>query len=107
MVRVDFLTSPEGGLLGFSMEGHAGFAQAGEDTVCAAISSAAYLTVNSLTEIRGVSPLSLRVEEGGMFFRIESKDEPICRDFLAGLKLHLKALEEQYPSCLRVGYLEV
>ena len=73
----------------------------------AAVSSAAYLVVNTLTDVRHVPPLSLRVDEGQMFFRIEPKDEPLCRDLLAGLKLHLTALEEQYPGCLKVGYLEV
>ena len=107
MIRVDFLTPPQGGLLGFRMEGHAGFGPEGEDIVCAAVSSAAYLTVNTLTEIRHITPLSLRVEEGEMFFRTGPKDEPLCRDFLQGLKLHLTALEEQYPQCVQVGYLEI
>ena len=71
------------------MEGHAEYGEAGEDIVCAAVSSAAYLVVNTLTDVRHVPPLSLRVDEGQMFFRIEPKDEPLCRDLLAGLKLHL------------------
>ena len=107
MVCVHFLTPPEGTVLGFSLQGHAGYGEAGQDIVCAAVSSAAYLTVNTLTDVCHVTPLSLRVGEGEMFFRIEPKDEPLCRDLLAGLKLHLTALEEQYPGCLKVGYLEV
>jgi uncharacterized protein YsxB (DUF464 family) len=107
MIRIQFLTPPDGTLQGFLMEGHAEYGEAGTDIVCAAVSSAAYLTVNTLTEICHVSPLSLRVGEGEMFFRIEPKDEPICRDLLAGLKLHLTSLEEQYPDGLRVGYMEI
>ena len=107
MIRIQFLAPPEGGLQGFFLEGHAGYGEAGTDIVCAAVSSAAYLTVNTLTEICHVSPLSLRVGEGELFFRIEPKDEPACRDLLAGLKLHLTCLEEQYPEGLRVGYLEI
>ena len=75
MIRIDFLTLPSGGLLGFSMEGHAGYGEEGEDIVCAAVSSAAYLTVNTITEFLHVAPLALRVEEGELFFRIEQKDE--------------------------------
>ena len=107
MIRIQFLTPPDGTLQGFLMEGHAEYGEAGTDIVCAAVSSAAYLTVNTLTEICHVSPLSLRVGEGEMFFRIEPKDEPICRDLLAGLKLHLTSLEEQYPDGLRVVYMEI
>ena len=107
MIRIQFLTLPEGTLQGFRMEGHAEYGEEGTDIVCAAVSSAAYLTVNTLTEVRHVSPLSLRAGEGEMFFRIEPKDEPLCRDFLAGLKLHLTSLEEQYPGYLQVGYMEI
>ena len=107
MIRIQFLAPPEGGLQGVFLEGHAGYGEAGTDIVCAAVSSAVYLTVNTLTEICHISPLSLRVGEGELFFRIEPKDEPVCRDLLRGLKLHLTTLEEQYPKNLRVGYLEI
>ena len=86
MVCVHFLTPPEGTVLGFSLQGHAGYGEAGQDIV---------------------TPLSLRVGEGEMFFRIEPKDEPRCRDLLQGFKLHLQSLEEQYPSALRVAYMEI
>ena len=75
MVCVRFLTPPEGTVLGFSLQGHAGCGEAGQDIVCAAVSSAAYLTVNTLTDVCRVTPLSLRVGEGEMFFRIEVRDE--------------------------------
>ena len=107
MICVYFLVPPQGGAVGFSMEGHAGMGEAGQDIVCAAVSSAAYLVVNTLTGVCRVTPLSLRVEEGRMFFRVEPKDEPRCRDLLAGFKLHLQALEEQYPQAVRVAYMEV
>lgn len=107
MIRIQFLTQPEGALQGFLMDGHAECGEAGQDIVCAAVSSAAYLVANTLTEICRVTPLSLRVGEGEMFFRIEPKDEPLCRDLLQGLKLHLQGLEEQYPHAIQVGYLEV
>lgn len=93
--------------MGFSIQGHAGYGEEGTDIVCAAVSSAAYLVGNTLTDILHITPLSLRVEEGDMFLRIEAKDEPMCRDLLAGLKLHLSQLTEQYPGCLRVDYLEI
>ena len=48
MISVAFLTPPEGGVLGFSMEGHAEYGEAGEDIVCAAVSSAAYLAANTM-----------------------------------------------------------
>lgn len=107
MIRIDFLALPGGELLGFSVNGHSGYAEEGEDIVCAAVSSAAYLTVNTITDVLHVAPLSLRADDGEMFFRIEPKDEEVCRALLAGLKLHLIQLEEQYPDCISVNYLEL
>ena len=107
MISAAFLTSHTGHLLGFSIQGHSGYGEENTDIVCAAVSSAAYLTVNTVTDVLHVTPLALRAEDGDMFFRIEQKDEPSCRDILAGLKLHLIQLEEQYSGYLRVEYLEI
>ena len=60
MICVEFLAQPDGRVMGFRVEGHSGYAEEGADIVCAAVSSAAYLIVNSVTEVRGVSPLCLR-----------------------------------------------
>ena len=107
MISIAFLTANTGHLLGFSMRGHSGYGEENTDIVCAAVSSAAYLTVNTVTDVLHVTPLALRAEDGEMFFRVEQKDEPACRDILAGLKLHLIQLEEQYSGYLRVDYLEI
>lgn len=107
MIRADFLTLPDGRLLGFRLSGHAGWGEAGTDVVCAAVSSAAYFAANTVTDVLGVAPLSLRAEEGDMLLRLEERDEPACRDLLRGLKLHLCGLEEQYPAYLKVNYLEI
>ncbi len=108
MIHIDFLT-PEGtlSLLGLRVAGHAGWGEEGSDIVCAAVSSAAYLVVNTVTEVLAVTPLALRAEEGDLFFRIEERDEPACRTLLQGLKLHLCQLEDQYPQHIRVDYMEV
>lgn len=105
MITVHFITPPDGRLLGFHMGGHAGCGEAGQDIVCAAVSSAAYLVANAVTEVLHVMPLSLDVGEGEMLLEIDMKDEPVCRPLLAGLKLHLVQLEEQYPDAIRVWYI--
>lgn len=107
MIFVDFLTLPDGRGVGFRVAGHSGYAEQGMDIVCASVSSAAYLTVNTLTEVLHISPLALRAEDGEMFFRVEEKDELACRNFLSGLRLHLTELESQYSQYLKVNYLEL
>ena len=106
MISVDFYTLPQGGLVGFRLEGHAGMGSTGEAIVCAAVSSAAYMAANTITDVLFVTPLSLHAEEGEMALRIGGRDEPACRTVLLGLKLHLLGLEEQYPEAISVSYVE-
>jgi len=107
MVTACFLTPPGGQLLGFRISGHAACGEAGQDIVCAAVSSAAYLVANTVTDILSVTPSALEVGEGEMHFEISPQDEGPCRVLLAGLKLHLSGLEEQYPQAVRVTFCEV
>ena len=53
MIRAEFF-SQAGRLTGFTVSGHAGYADAGEDIVCAAVSSAVQLTANGITEVLGM-----------------------------------------------------
>lgn len=107
MITARFLTPPGGELLGFHLLGHAACGEAGQDIVCAAVSSAAYLVANTITDILSVTPSSLEVEEGEMHFEIHPRDARLCGALLSGLKLHLLGLEEQYPQAIRVSYIEV
>ena len=107
MIRAEFFTTQQGELLGFQIKGHAGAAKKGGDVVCAAVSSAAYMAANTITEILHADAMAAVDEEGGMFLRISKKDAPNCSDLLKGFKLHLLALEEQYPENIHVNYTEV
>ena len=97
MIRADFFANADGALLGFSVLGHSGLAQEGEDILCAAVSSAAYMTANTVLEILHITPISLRAEDGEMLFRVSDTDARTCRSLFEGFKLHLLGLEEQYP----------
>lgn len=107
MIRAIFFTGERGDLLGFSVEGHAGLADAGSDILCAAVSSAAYMAANTLLEILRVTPKTLSVHEGNMRLVLEGRDTRACETVLSGLKLHFLGLEEQYPENLNVSYAEV
>ena len=52
MIKAVFYTE-NGGLSGFSLTGHAGCGTAGNDVACAAVSSAAELTCNTITDFFG------------------------------------------------------
>ncbi len=106
MISVRFLSEASGNLVGFVIEGHAGYADRGEDIVCSAVSSAAYMTANTITEILKADT-EVAVEDGMMFVKVAAGDAVRCRELLAGLKLHFIGLEEQYPDRIQVNYLEV
>lgn len=106
MIIACFLTPPDGHALGFRITGHAR-GTAGTDIVCAAVSSAAYLTANTITGVLGIEPMELRAAGGDMSLRLRPGDEPACRALLLGLRLHLKGLEEQYPEDIRVGHMRI
>lgn len=106
MIRAEFFVTSRQRLVGFHISGHAGYAVSGEDVVCAFVSSAAYLTANTITEVIGVSAQA-EAEDGDMLVRISEKDAERCKDVLEGLKLHLLNTEEEYPDHVKVIITEV
>ncbi len=109
MIYIDFLLDKNNKeTIGFRAAGHAQHGDTGNDIVCAAVSSALYMAVNTATEVIGIKPLALNVDDDGMmFFRLELNDTLKCKDILRGLKIHLIGLEEQYPVNLQVNDMEV
>ncbi|MEE0264660.1 MAG: ribosomal-processing cysteine protease Prp [Acutalibacteraceae bacterium] len=108
MTRINLLTLANGELVGFRITGHSGFADSGSDIVCAAISSAAYMVANTITEVIRVSAeIDVNEENGDMLLRVFQKDATACRDILQGFKLHMLALEEQYSDYMIVNNTEV
>lgn len=107
MIKADFYTTKDGAILGFHIYGHSEYGDAGNDIVCASVSSAAYMVANTITDIIYASPDIEVEDDGGMYLMLQKKSAASCYNILAGLKLHLIALEEQYPNNLSVNYMEV
>ena len=104
MIRVRFHTA-KNAILGFTLDGHAGAGVSGQDIVCAAVSSAAYMTANTVTEIIGATA-DITVDDGYMRVMLTDKIAD-CRDILSGFQLHLEALQEQYPKRVQLMNTEV
>ena len=98
----------ENKICAFEISGHAGYAPAGADIVCAAVSSAVQLTANGITEILG---LSASVEAEGDTVSLRLQSESLggrgAAAFLEALKLHLSVLAEDYPTNVKVTCTEV
>ncbi len=94
MIRICFKAA-HNQLCGFRITGHAG-GDYGEDIVCAAVSSAAYMTANTITDILHL-PADIAVDDGLMDLTVTDHLDA-CQSILAGFELHVQALAEQYPT---------
>ena len=104
MIKATFrLTDDQ--IKGFTLCGHAGLGTAGNDILCAAVSSAAYMPANTLTEICGAKA-DIAVNDGMMSLTLTETDDTI-QTILEGFLLHLNELREQYPKRIQVLKTEV
>ncbi|MGI6404210.1 MAG: ribosomal-processing cysteine protease Prp [Oscillospiraceae bacterium] len=101
MIQAIFTRTAQG-LGAFEVTGHAGFAPAGEDIVCASVTSAVQLTANGITEILGV-PATVTVEENRICLALPAFPQEGAREFLQALYLHLTLLEQEYPQHITVS----
>ena len=101
MIRVKFLIG-NNRLTGFEIKGHAMFAESGKDVVCAAVSSAAYMAANTVTDIIGAKA-TVKATDGTMLLEV---NEPCgkCLAVLKGFELHVTELSKQYPKNIKVIY---
>ncbi len=99
MIKARFFT--EGDFLtGFEIKGHSGYADEGNDVVCAAVSSSAYMTANTITEIIGIDA-EIDLNDDG-FFKFIIKPGNESQTVLRGFKLHLEALSKDYPENIKL-----
>lgn len=92
-------------LCGFSVQGHSETAPSGRDIVCAAVSSAAYMAANTITEVCGCSA-DIREEDGLLTVMIDTNADN-AQTILKGFKLHIEGLAEQYPKFIKTQLTEV
>ncbi|MGN0453476.1 MAG: ribosomal-processing cysteine protease Prp [Ruminococcus sp.] len=105
MTNICFIKS-QGLITGFRLDGHSGFAAEGEDIICAAISSAAYMTVNTITDVIGLDA-DTRVADGLLSMELSPRIAPEAQDILNGFLLHIKELSKEYPNNITVIITEV
>ena len=101
MTRVKF-SADEKGLYGFEISGHS--SKDGDDEVgkivCAAVSSAAYMAANTVTDVIGDKAEAF-IDDAEMRFYV--KEPSICTvKVLEGLRLHLTELSKQYGSNITI-----
>lgn len=105
MITVTFNCSDDL-ICGFTVSGHSGYAEAGSDIICAAVSSAVLMTANTITEIQHLNA-DVTENDGFLSLNLSKHEAEKSSVLLNGLKLHLTALSEEYTKYIKVKISEV
>lgn len=105
MIEIALTRKSDGRFCSCSASGHAGYASAGHDIVCAGVSSLLRTVLSLLESDAGVSLVTDSSERGVLAFRVQSNGKASdallvhCYDFLdRGLSL----MEKDYPDNVRL-----
>lgn len=104
MIRAEFYES-QGKFMGFSISGHAGYAESGYDIVCSAVSSAVELTANLITDGFNI-PAKVSTVDDTVICMLELQDE-ISEKLIKMLKVHLGLISEEFPKTIKITTTEV
>ena len=94
-------------VIGFDVQGHSGYADAGADIVCAAITSAVRLVETTVNDVLGLAA-SIKVLESDAAISLRlpgslgQTAESTCQALLAGLMVYLTELHDEYPDNIEV-----
>ena len=108
---VTFWKRSDGALIGYKAFGHSGYAEAGSDIVCAAISALTQTVLNGLKNVLK-APVMFDQDDDGAFIEAnltpEATEEQIqqAQLLLVTLKEGLQAIQREYPRNLRIIFKE-
>ena len=105
MINAVFTVS-DGLIRSYEISGHSDFSEQGSDIVCSAVSSAAYMTANTITEVQQLNA-EITVNDGFMKLNLSKQDAKTAEVILNGFLLHLNALKEEYKEFIKVKISEV
>ena len=104
MTKCEFFTE-EDRITGFSVSGHSGYAEAGADIVCAAISAMVTMAEATINDVCGAKA-KVRVKEADARITLtlpaSCDEEESVQAVLAGMLLSLCNLRDQYPDYIEV-----
>lgn len=92
--------------LAFSLSGHAGYADAGQDIVCASVTSAVQLTANAITEqFAEAAQVAVGENRVSLCLGPDAKKESAL--LLQALFEHLTILSEEFENTIQIIISEV
>ena len=104
MTKCEFFRDQER-ITGFSISGHSGYAEAGSDIVCAAISAAVAMAETTINDVCG-GKAKVRVKEQDARITLtlptSCDEEDAVQAVLAGMLVTLCNLRDDYPDYIEV-----
>ena len=104
MTKVEFFDQ-DGRISGFTVSGHSGYAEAGADIVCAAVSTAVQFAECTISDVLGnCCKTKVNEEEARITLTLPAacEDEEAVQAVLTGMMLTLCELRDQYPDYIEV-----
>ena len=92
-------------ITGFSVSGHSGYAEAGSDIVCAAVSAVVTMAEATINDVCGAkAKVRIKEEDARITLMLPNScdEEESVQAVLSGLLLTLISLREQYPDYIEV-----
>ena len=104
MTRCEFFTEGDR-ITGFTVSGHSGYAEAGQDIVCAAISAVVTMAEATINDVCGAkAKVRVKDEDARVTLTLPAScdEEETVQAVLAGLLLYLCNLRDDYPDYIEV-----
>ena len=104
MTRCEFFTEDER-ITGFSVSGHSGYAEAGSDIVCAAVSAVVTMAEATINDVLGAkAKVRVKDEDARITLTLPAvcEEEEAVQAVLAGLMLYLINLRDEYSDYIEV-----
>ena len=104
MTRCEFFTEDDR-ITGFSISGHSGYAEAGQDIVCAAISAVVTLVEATINDVCGAkAKVRVKEEDARISLTLPSScdEEESVQAVLAGMLITLCSMRDDYPDYIEV-----
>ena len=104
MTRCEFFTEDER-ITGFSVSGHSGYAEAGSDIVCAAVSAVVTMAEATINEVCGAkAKVRVKDEQARVTLMLPAvcDEEDTVQAVLAGMMVTLMSMRDDYPDYIEV-----
>ena len=104
MTKCEFFTE-EGRLSGFSVSGHSGYSEVGNDILCAAISSVVTMAEATINDVCGAkAKVRVKQDDARITLTLPAScdEEDAVQAVLAGMMLTLCCVRDDYPDYIEV-----